>query len=89
MSEIDCCPYCKGTGGFYEKLIERRSYYYEWDGCPDGASENDVVRGGENRYCSDCHRDVTKKVVDNRHAMQEIRSGGLYATRKKIPTNYT
>jgi len=63
MSDLLCCPYCKGESGFHFKFIERRSLHHEWNGRPCGGSEPDPIRGGKKLYCDECDRDVTKFVT--------------------------
>lgn len=61
-NKITICPFCKGESGYYEKLIVSYAQYYTYTHESDGTSEFQHMRGGENIYCIDCNRDITKKI---------------------------
>jgi hypothetical protein len=50
------CPYCGGTSGYYDCNVTRYEQHYTFDGAPAHASDPDHVRGGLQKFCSDCGR---------------------------------
>jgi len=57
------CPFCKGTDGYFYKVIESRHLYVNWDGTNNGGSEPEQIRGLIKRFCQTCDKDLTKKLV--------------------------
>ncbi len=53
------CPKCKGTMGYYEKIIMSYQQYFTFNGDIDFASENTRIKGGKRKYCAECDRDIT------------------------------
>ena len=54
------CPHCKSIDGYYEKRIVSYCQYFDFEGEIIDASEFQKVRGGKNKYCENCNRDITK-----------------------------
>ena len=55
-NDIDKCPHCGSTDGWYINEVLRHSRQFSFDGVPLGATELVFVRGGSVAYCAYCHR---------------------------------
>lgn len=60
--QVAPCPKCGEAHGWYEKLICKYDQFYGPDGEAIDASTIQRVRGGERRFCVNCHRDITETV---------------------------
>ena len=62
--KIDRCPFCGSDRGF--EIIEkvRRALMFDFDGEPDGATEDVVIYAGKVAYCSNCGKSLSKKYVE-------------------------
>jgi hypothetical protein len=60
--KIDECPFCGSPDGYYDKNIVSYLQYFDFEGNPVLASENNHIKGGKRKYCADCERDITKDI---------------------------
>lgn len=63
--EIDACPHCGGTYGWYIIIVERWAQEYDWNGVAIAAS--DAMPYGEPRKrvrCIECDGIVTKFIPE-------------------------
>lgn len=56
-------PFCGSEDGYYEIEYVRRALYYNWDGAPDGATEDINCSVSKRKYCTYCKRILPYNMV--------------------------
>lgn len=58
------CPFCGSKEGYYTLEKVHRSLLFDFDGEPNGASEDITDYAGKRRRCIDCHRILPKQMFE-------------------------
>lgn len=67
---VDRCRYCGSDEGYYIKSTQIHSYFYTFDGEPDGESEPREIHKGNSFmvYCRNCDRIIGRTDTFNKDA---------------------
>lgn len=60
--QVEPCPKCGGKHGWYEKRVCKYLQFYEADGSAFDTSNMERIRGGDRRFCTGCHKDITDQI---------------------------
>ncbi len=62
LEQVSPCRKCNSLSGWYEKRICKYTQIFEANGDAFDACNMVRVRGGDRRFCVQCHRDITDLV---------------------------
>lgn len=60
------CPFCGSDKGYYQYEYVHRVLVFDFDGNPDGASEDMTDKFCRRRYCCNCNRILPKKMFERK-----------------------
>jgi hypothetical protein len=58
VSELDACPKCGSTEGYFYKMLVHFDQHRDFQGDPTGTSELMPSREGDVAFCSACQRAI-------------------------------
>lgn len=61
QSEVEACPFCGSTAGFYHKYADVNYTFYDWKGVAF-ETNNDHALFSRKLKCTDCHKVIEKFV---------------------------
>lgn len=56
------CLFCGSDNGYYQYEYVERALIFDFEGNPNGSTEDVTIKSGRRRYCVSCHRILPKKM---------------------------
>lgn len=58
------CPFCGSDKGYYQYEYVERALIFDFEGEPNGSTEDISIKSGKRRYCYNCNRILPKKMFE-------------------------